>query len=332
MSSIIRRLIIAACLLMAFPYSVVHAESLSPYATMPESVSNDSLSRPTILNRIASPVLSAAINCAVTEGLKSSVHKMRPDRSDNHSFPSRHASWAFTLASIASAELYRHSPWWAVGAQTVATGIGLQRVWSRNHYGSDVFAGMLCGVASTAAGYYLGNLIGGKRTVRYDAEYLCGASVETTSMASFITGGQSLKDGSKLKACSGFGYMVSYKVPMRHGWYVHACAGFASYTVRTAPTSTDALNMPGVEIGAGKAFRLGRSTGFETEAGAGCAAVANNKKFGLPSAVFTASLKTKIAIQTTKHFCWGISAGYSLAAFPNTISSITAGCFSRVCF
>ena len=84
---------------------------------------------------------SAAINLALTEALKSSVHEMRPDRHDNHSWPSRHTSWAFTAASVLSHELYDRSAWWVVGSHTVANAVALQRTFSNRHFPKDILGG-----------------------------------------------------------------------------------------------------------------------------------------------------------------------------------------------
>lgn len=43
--------------------------------------------------RIAVSVLSFGVNAAVTYSLKKSIHKMRPDGTDNESFPSGHPLW-----------------------------------------------------------------------------------------------------------------------------------------------------------------------------------------------------------------------------------------------
>ena len=59
----------------------------------------------------------AVATIGLTQILKASVNEMRPDRSDNNSFPSRHASWAFAGASVIANELYWHSPWWVLGSQ-----------------------------------------------------------------------------------------------------------------------------------------------------------------------------------------------------------------------
>lgn len=67
---------------------------------------------------------AAVLNIAVTEGLKHSVHELRPDRSENNSFPSRHTSWVFTASTVLSNELYHYSPWWSVAAQAASSAVG----------------------------------------------------------------------------------------------------------------------------------------------------------------------------------------------------------------
>ena len=86
---------------------------------------NDSIYR-----RLPHTVVAAGgavvINAAVTEGFKHGVHELRPDRTENNSFPSRHTSWAFTASTVLSNELYRYSPWWSLGAQALSSAVGIR--------------------------------------------------------------------------------------------------------------------------------------------------------------------------------------------------------------
>ncbi|MDE6332782.1 MAG: serine hydrolase, partial [Muribaculaceae bacterium] len=99
----------------------------------------------------------AVATIGLTQILKASVSEMRPDRSNNRSFPSRHSSWAFAGASVIANELYSHSPWWVLGSQALATGIGFQRVMSERHYPGDVLAGAVLGLGSMQLGYRIGD-------------------------------------------------------------------------------------------------------------------------------------------------------------------------------
>ncbi len=83
------------------------------------------------------------VNEAYTGILKYAVQRPRPDGSDNLSFPSGHASAAFSLATVAE-----HHYGWKVGvpAYLLASGIGLSRVESNRHNLSDVLAGATLGI------------------------------------------------------------------------------------------------------------------------------------------------------------------------------------------
>jgi membrane-associated phospholipid phosphatase len=82
------------------------------------------------------------VNGAYSGLLKYSVRRERPDGSDNLSFPSGHASTAFSLAAVAN-----HHYGWKVGvpAYVLASGIGLSRIESNRHHLSDVLAGATLG-------------------------------------------------------------------------------------------------------------------------------------------------------------------------------------------
>jgi membrane-associated phospholipid phosphatase len=83
------------------------------------------------------------VNGAYSGVLKYSVRRGRPDGSDELSFPSGHASTAFSLATVAN-----HHYGWRVGvpAYLLASGIGLSRIESNRHHLSDVLAGATLGL------------------------------------------------------------------------------------------------------------------------------------------------------------------------------------------
>lgn len=112
--------------------------------------------------RLTVSVVSFGINAGVTYGLKHTIHKMRPDGTDNHSFPSGHTAIAFCGATTLMHE-YRHvSPWIGVAGYAVATGVAVDRVRRNRHHWEDVVAGAAIGVASAEAGYIIGDWILGK--------------------------------------------------------------------------------------------------------------------------------------------------------------------------
>jgi len=85
---------------------------------------------------------AAIVNFAYTELLKVTVRRERPDGSNNQSFPSGHASDAFTWATV----FERHYGWkLGVPAYALAATMGYSRLVRDKHYLSDVVAGATLG-------------------------------------------------------------------------------------------------------------------------------------------------------------------------------------------
>lgn len=112
--------------------------------------------------RLTVSVVSFGINAAVTYSLKHTIHEMRPDGTDNHSFPSGHTAAAFCGATTLMHEYRKVSPWIGVAGYAVATTVAVDRVRRNRHHWGDVVAGAAIGVASAEAGYWIGDIILGK--------------------------------------------------------------------------------------------------------------------------------------------------------------------------
>jgi membrane-associated phospholipid phosphatase len=108
---------------------------------------------------IASDAISTVLMAGVVQGLKTTTHVMRPDGSNNHSFPSGHTATAFMAATMLSKEYGHLSPWVSVGAYSVATATGLMRVANNKHWLSDVMVGAGVGILSTEFGYWIADAI-----------------------------------------------------------------------------------------------------------------------------------------------------------------------------
>lgn len=80
----------------------------------------------------------------LTSGLKVLTHQKRPDSSSNDSFPSGHASAAFTVAAMQAQFYPRQALLWYSGAAVIAA----SRVKLRRHYTRDVAAGAALGFFS----------------------------------------------------------------------------------------------------------------------------------------------------------------------------------------
>lgn len=90
---------------------------------------------------------SEASTLAMTQLLKASVQETRPNGQDQRSFPSRHASVAFSAAQF----MQMRGGWvYGVPAYIVATAVAADRVHLREHYLKDVVAGAVVGIASSA--------------------------------------------------------------------------------------------------------------------------------------------------------------------------------------
>ncbi|WP_159468520.1 phosphatase PAP2 family protein [Dyadobacter sp. 3J3] len=98
-------------------------------------------------------ILSNIIAQGVTGSLKMISKYPRPDGSDNKSFPSGHASSAFTNATILHEEYGQRSVWYSVGGYTTATAVGGMRVLQNKHWLADVLMGAGIGIAATKVVY-----------------------------------------------------------------------------------------------------------------------------------------------------------------------------------
>lgn len=108
---------------------------------------------------LVSDAFSALLMGGVVNTLKQTTHVMRPDGSNNHSFPSGHTATAFMTATMLTKEYGHKSPWIGIGAYTVASATGLMRIANNKHWLSDVLTGAGIGILSTEVGYYLADLI-----------------------------------------------------------------------------------------------------------------------------------------------------------------------------
>lgn len=94
--------------------------------------------------------------------LKHSIHKMRPDGTDNRSFPSGHTAIAFSGATVLHKEFGKTSPWISVAGYTVATITAVDRVRRNRHHWEDVATGAAIGFLSAQASYWIVDKINAK--------------------------------------------------------------------------------------------------------------------------------------------------------------------------
>ena len=104
---------------------------------------------------LVSDAFSVGIMAGVVNGLKYSVRRLRPDGSRYNSFPSGHTATAFMTATMLHKEYGWRSPWFSIGAYTMATVTGVSRVLNNRHWMSDVVAGAAIGIGSVHLGYFI---------------------------------------------------------------------------------------------------------------------------------------------------------------------------------
>ncbi|MDR0413238.1 MAG: phosphatase PAP2 family protein [Dysgonamonadaceae bacterium] len=101
---------------------------------------------------IAASYLSMGI---MVNSMKYSICSARPNSSSRNSFPSGHTATAVMGAELVRKEYRDDSPWYGIAAYSVATGIGLMRIYNEKHWMTDVFAGAGVGILSARIGYWL---------------------------------------------------------------------------------------------------------------------------------------------------------------------------------
>lgn len=114
---------------------------------------------------LTADALSIAIMTGVTQGIKYSVRRMRPDDSRRNSFPSGHTGTAFLTATMLHKEYGWRNAWWSIGGYTVAAFTGVSRIMNNKHWMSDIAAGAAIGIGSVHLGYFLSDLIFKKRYI-----------------------------------------------------------------------------------------------------------------------------------------------------------------------
>lgn len=119
---------------------------------------------------LVSDAFSILLMASTVNTLKRTTHVVRPDGSNDHSFPSGHTATAFMTATMLTKEYGHISPWISIGAYTVASSTGLMRMANNKHWLSDVLTGAGIGMLSTELGYYLADLQFKKRGIYHKAD------------------------------------------------------------------------------------------------------------------------------------------------------------------
>ncbi len=275
--------------------------------------------------------ISLGINAAVTEALKHSVHEMRPKGVGNTSFPSRHASWAFTVSTVFSNELYRESPFWSLGAQLAASSVGMQRVMSHHHYASDVIAGASIGIASTELAYFLTRKIFSRGSVMAlpKVENRYGLSMAVRTEALYWLG-----RWNGMETCAGISTSIDVSVPVLEG---KGGLGFSAKVMSTPVhvKAKEISSLDGIGLLAGweMSFSLcTKSLAFRPSVKVGTIRMLTTKDLEYCIWGFDSALRGDFAWRMTPKFGLNLGVGGALTVIDRPIAGLTVSVASVAYF
>lgn len=135
-----------------------HCVSLDEYLRFTPTVADFALhfsgvkSNYSLTDKLLTTGTSYVVLFALTKGLKLTTHKMRPDGSDDHSFPSGHVATAFL-----GAEMMRinYGEWWGLAGYSIAGATAFLRFYNNKHWVCDAIGAAGVGILSARIGYWL---------------------------------------------------------------------------------------------------------------------------------------------------------------------------------
>lgn len=139
---------------------------LSPYVEFGALLLFNVKCKNDVINTVLLIAKAEVIELAIVLPLKYFTKVERPDGSDNYSFPSSHTAEAFLAATIVYREFRYKSPWYGIGAYTLATTVGAYRMINNKHWESDVLVGAGIGILSV-------NLIYATHIHRWGRKEIC---------------------------------------------------------------------------------------------------------------------------------------------------------------
>ena len=102
---------------------------------------------------------SVIITGGIGYGMRLISRNINVYKTDNTKFPSGHTANAFRGAEIVHQELKKNHPVWSYSGYLVATGVGMLRIYGKEHLLSEVLAGAGLGILSTKLTYWIFNKV-----------------------------------------------------------------------------------------------------------------------------------------------------------------------------
>ena len=279
-----------------------------------------------------------ALRLSIDAILKNNIHEMRPDRSGNNSFPSRHSTWAFGIGTKISYRLGEVSPWWVIASHAGASGVGMQRVMAARHYAGDVMAGAGIGSVTSVLSYKIADWIFGSEH-KYSGWRECDnavfRSLEVATSASFPF--KRCVNGCEL--ATALRTTMRFRMPVSERLYVTASGMLSSAPLRVAEAPLKPLNaaaaLAGVECHIPFTSCRALAAGIGVEAGANC--YLDHKYVEVKRWAPIVAARVQMSVMLTSRLAVGGMLGYDFTSLGidgarEWLSSVSVGFFSRANF
>lgn len=263
--------------------------------------------------RVATSVaISSLAKWAIVDVMKDKIHSMRPDRSDNSSMPSRHAAWAYGIATTASNYLVPYSPFWGLGAHVAASAVGFQRVIDHHHYPGDVLAGAGIGIGTSLLSDQVSRLI-----FRAPSDYRFPKKIESATSLSFSTGAAFPieKRFGDLNLGSSLISELTFSTEVNDPWTVSGVLYMQTAPLKCEGYYLGVLTHIGAGAGGGYSCPLGDTPlVFSASASAGVRYAFAPKHIEVRRLSPYADVSVRLDLHLTGRFTVGAETGYTLSS------------------
>ncbi len=279
--------------------------------------------RPQLPSIAVSLAASSLMRLGIVNVMKHNITSWRPDGSDDNSMPSRHAVWAYGVATTATNFLVPMSPWWGLGAHAAAAAIGFERVLDHKHYPGDVLAGAGIGVGTSLISDQVSRLVFSR-----PSHYSFPNEITDLSSLSLSTGASfpMAKRFGALSLGSALVSQVQYTAPATDDISIAA-----ALALQTAPLKRDRMyigNLSRLKVGAGAMYKCpvgSTPLEFTASARAGVFFTFSNKVVSAKLLAPMAEVDCGLSLHLTDNFTIGATAGYGISSLKLTAPATPGG-------